>query len=148
MYIYVGKYSDKRQREKKPWGRGCFILTYQPFRTCNFWHCPDMSLVHKMKTNVILLHKYLMNFRSRLFFFYHVYFYERVLGSKLIFSWLIFYKLKVDFHEANNSLRNRKEDIALVEIDITRSVMSISTNAMSAFGFRSELFASWKSTLK
>ena len=50
--------------------------------------------------------------------------------------------LKPDFHEAKKFERNLKEDIALVENDLTLSVMSFSTNAMSSFRFRSNFFAS------
>jgi len=43
--------------------------------------------------------------------------------------------------------RNPKEDIALAENDITQSVRSFSTNAMSPLRFRSTFFAPCKSSL-
>ena len=54
---------------------------------------------------------------------------------------------KPDFQEAKKFARNPKEDIVLVENDITLRVMSFATNTMSSFGFRANFFASWKSGL-
>ena len=51
-------------------------------------------------------------------------------------SSLFFFYLKPDLHETKKFAGNPKEDIVLVENDITRSVMSFSTNTMSSFGFR------------